>query len=127
MLEQPVHCRQLPHLRKSHPPRYHNRVQHDGSDAILCPWHCGVAGGNLFISDVRIRKVTPAGVISIVAGNGTSGSGGMAVRLLPRQLIQSAFTIDAVAIFHRRAKWPHPKGHARRHHLTAPASYPAPG
>jgi hypothetical protein len=35
--------------------------------------------GNLFISDYdsgRVRKVTPAGVISTVAGNGTRGSGG---------------------------------------------------
>jgi len=35
--------------------------------------------GNLFIADTynyRVRKVTPSGVISTVAGNGTQGSGG---------------------------------------------------
>jgi sugar lactone lactonase YvrE len=43
---------------------------------------CGVAvdtGGNLYIADYansRIRKVTPAGVISTVAGNGNSGFSG---------------------------------------------------
>jgi len=35
------------------------------------------ASGNLYIADqYRIRKVTPAGVITTVAGNGTSGFGG---------------------------------------------------
>jgi sugar lactone lactonase YvrE len=34
------------------------------------------AAGNLFIADDRIRKVTPAGIISTVAGNGISGFSG---------------------------------------------------
>jgi sugar lactone lactonase YvrE len=43
---------------------------------------CGVAvdaSGNLYIADTdnnRIRKVTPSGTISTVAGNGTEGYGG---------------------------------------------------
>ena len=51
------------------------------SDAQL-GWPASVAvdgAGNLFIADsnnYRIRKVTPAGIISTVAGNGIQGSGG---------------------------------------------------
>ena len=43
------------------------------------------SGGNLYIADAmnhRVRKVTPAGIITIIAGNGTpgfSGDGGLAI------------------------------------------------
>jgi sugar lactone lactonase YvrE len=61
----------------------------DGGQAILARlyWPTDVrvdAAGNLFIADYsnnRIRKVTPGGIISTVAGNGTwgfSGDGGQA-------------------------------------------------
>ena len=56
----------------------------DGGRATFAQLHApsGVAvdtAGNLFIADYangRIRKVTPGGVISTVAGNGTDGLSG---------------------------------------------------
>ena len=50
------------------------------SAQLNTPWGISVDSiGNLYIADVwnnRIRKVTPAGIISTVAGTGTSGFGG---------------------------------------------------
>ncbi len=56
----------------------------DGGPAIFArfQWPYGItvdAMGNLFIADTgnqRVRKITPLGVISTVAGNGTKGFGG---------------------------------------------------
>jgi sugar lactone lactonase YvrE len=56
----------------------------DGGQATSAKFHlpAGVAldsAGNLFIADssnARVRKVTPGGVITTAAGNGTQGSGG---------------------------------------------------
>jgi uncharacterized protein (TIGR03437 family) len=56
------------------------------------------AGGNLYISDVgdfRIRRVSPAGIISTVAGDGTagySGDGGLAVNA--RLSAQTGLALD---------------------------------
>jgi secreted PhoX family phosphatase len=50
------------------------------TSAQLSPWEIAVdMAGNLFIADSdnnRVRKVTPGGVISTVAGNGASGFSG---------------------------------------------------
>jgi len=56
----------------------------DGTEAVSAElkYPNGIAidaAGNLFISDTgnnRIRRVTPAGIISTVAGDGTAGAGG---------------------------------------------------
>jgi len=63
---------------------------------------CGVAvdaGGNLYIADTdnnRIRKVTPSGTISTVAGNGTEGYGGDAGPATSAQLASLyGVTVDA--------------------------------
>jgi sugar lactone lactonase YvrE len=50
------------------------------SAGMASPWGVALdASGNLYIGDangLRIRKVTPAGIISTVAGNGSPGYGG---------------------------------------------------
>jgi len=86
------------------------------------------AGGNLFISDVRIRKVTPAGVISIVAGNGTSGSAEMRGPATSASIDPVAFTIDAGGnLFIAEPNGRIRKGHARRHHLHRRGIVSSPG
>jgi uncharacterized protein (TIGR03437 family) len=79
----------------------------DGGPAISATlnWPTGVAvdaSGNLFIADSgnsRIREVTPSGVISAVAGNGTygySGDGGPALDATLRLNADAAY--DGIAV-----------------------------
>jgi len=66
----------------------------DGGPAVQArlnyPYDLAIdANGNLLIADLynqRIRKVTPEGIISTVAGNGTAGSGGDGGRATDAQL-----------------------------------------
>jgi len=56
-------------------------------------------GGNLYIVDTgnyRIRKVTPAGIISTIAGNGTNGSSGDGAAATSAQLLPTAIAVDGV-------------------------------
>jgi sugar lactone lactonase YvrE len=64
------------------------------------PEHVTVdSAGNLYIADIfdkRIRKVTPAGVITTVAGNGTQGLGGDGGRATSAQLsYPQGMTVDS--------------------------------
>lgn len=46
---------------------------------LYCPWFLAIDGtGNLYVSDInmRVRKITPSGIITTVAGNGTWGNTG---------------------------------------------------
>ena len=55
--------------------------------------------GNLYIVDTgnyRIRKVTPAGIISTIAGNGTNGSSGDGAAATSAQLLPTAIAVDGV-------------------------------
>jgi sugar lactone lactonase YvrE len=65
------------------------------------PWGVAVdTAGNLFIGDTsnnRVRKVTPGGVITTVAGNGTFGFGGDGGPATSAQLnFPSGVTVDSV-------------------------------
>jgi len=69
------------------------------TSAPLAPGYLAVDGtGNLFIADIgnRIRKVSAAGVITTVAGNGSVGSSGDGGPALSAQVVASSVAVDGM-------------------------------